>query len=98
FCHILNYTSSCKYDCRCKGSCDSDGNCIESSCSDGWFGSACQYSDVVINATILPQSLETVRSNSSRQDCGQRVGPQFVLLTWKVPLPITWLRIKLLNK
>ncbi|XP_055885032.1 uncharacterized protein LOC106072979 isoform X2 [Biomphalaria glabrata] len=81
-----------------QGSCDSNGNCIGSSCSDGWFGSGCQYSDVVINATILPQSLETLRSNSSRQDCGQRVGPLFVLLTWKVPLPFTWLRIKLLNK
>ncbi|XP_055885022.1 uncharacterized protein LOC106071561 isoform X2 [Biomphalaria glabrata] len=98
FCNIKNYTPQCQYACRCNGSCDSIGNCLGSSCSDGWFGTACQYSDVTNNAMILPKSAETLRANSSRQDCGQRVGPHFVILTWNLALPFTWLRIKIINK
>ncbi|XP_055885030.1 uncharacterized protein LOC106066879 isoform X2 [Biomphalaria glabrata] len=98
FCHVNTYNSSCKYACRCKGPCDSDGNCIGSSCSEGWFGSACQYSDVVMTATIHPKRAESLRSNSSGHDCGQRFGPHYVLLTWIEEQPFTWLRIIILNQ
>ncbi|KAI8773553.1 multiple epidermal growth factor domains protein 11, partial [Biomphalaria glabrata] len=47
FCNISDYAPPCKYACRCDGPCDSNGNCIGSSCSHGWFGSACQYADLL---------------------------------------------------
>ncbi|XP_055885025.1 uncharacterized protein LOC106076529 isoform X2 [Biomphalaria glabrata] len=98
FCNIVNYALPCKYACRCKGSCDSKGNCLGSSCSDGWFGLACQYNDLVIDAKIEPPSGETLRSNSSRQDCSLRLLLHYVLFTWSEPQTFTWLRVNVINK
>ncbi|KAK0065009.1 multiple epidermal growth factor-like domains protein 11, partial [Biomphalaria pfeifferi] len=97
FCNTKD-TVSCKYKCLCNGSCSNDGNCERSFCSKGWFGIACQYSDVASDAIIQPKGAETLLANSSRQDCGQRSGPQYVLLTWSEPLPFTWLRIKIVSQ
>jgi hypothetical protein len=40
----------CQYKCRCaSGGCDSNGTCTSGGCQQGWFGPACQYSDLASN-------------------------------------------------
>uniref|UniRef100_A0A2C9KLM6 Uncharacterized protein n=1 Tax=Biomphalaria glabrata TaxID=6526 RepID=A0A2C9KLM6_BIOGL len=100
FCKIGKRTTSCKYACRCVNQCDANGNCIgtPNSCSEGWFGQACQYRDVGLNATIESLPAARFRSNLPSTDCSSFSGLQYINLTWSKSVPFTWMRIRVFNQ